>query len=131
MTPLKAILNTISNIKKQGEFISEEELISMLKATKSISKNEDMLNTCISFFKRLDKHNLNKISSLTTRELEVLTYIGNGINSTNIANNLNLSISTIETHRKNIRKKLGLIGKGKLIEYAIINNFTISKHNKS
>lgn len=122
MTPLAEILNTIKSIKKKGEFISEDDILEILKATKTISKNKDALHTYISFFKRLDRNKLNKISALTTRELQVLRHIGNGENSALIAKNLNLSISTIETHRKNIRKKLGLVGKGKLIEYAIINH---------
>lgn len=122
MTPLAEILNTIKSIKKKGELISEDDILEILKATKTISKNKDALNTYISFFKRLDRNKLNKISALTTRELQVLRHIGNGENSALIAKNLSLSISTIETHRKNIRKKLGLVGKGKLIEYAIINH---------
>jgi two-component system nitrate/nitrite response regulator NarL len=124
MTPLKKILDTITALKRKGEFVTDNDILEILKATKTISHNQGVINAYISFFKKTDKKKLNKISSLTTRELEVLRYIGDGESSINIAKKLNLSLSTIETHRKNIRKKLGLVGKGKLIEYAIINNFT-------
>jgi len=48
------------------------------------------------------------IGSLTRRELEVLKLIGEGLMTTKIANNLFLSIKTVESHRKNIKRKLGL-----------------------
>lgn len=48
------------------------------------------------------------IESLSNRELEVFELIGRGLGTCNIAEKLNLSIKTIETHRANIKKKLGL-----------------------
>ncbi len=64
------------------------------------------------------------LKNLTTRENQVLNLIGNGKTSKLIAEELNLSMSTIESHRKNIRKKIGLVGKGKLARFAIINNLS-------
>lgn len=122
MTAIKDLLKTINAIKKKGEFLSEEDILLILKATKAITKNKDPINSYISFFNRLDKKKLDRISSLTKRELQILKYIGSGENSASIAKKLKLSISTIETHRKNIRKKLELVGKGKLTEYAILSN---------
>ncbi|VAV85736.1 hypothetical protein MNBD_BACTEROID02-34 [hydrothermal vent metagenome] len=55
--------------------------------------------------------------------------MGNGNESKTIAIQLELSTSTIETHRKNIRKKLGLVGNGKLLEYAILNNLQQNTSN--
>ncbi|GAA4896806.1 hypothetical protein GCM10023311_21940 [Flaviramulus aquimarinus] len=122
MAALKEILKTINNIKKEGHLLSKGEILSILEATKAITKHQETVNAIIFFFTTLDIKKQNKINTLTKREMQVLQYIGNGESSLYIAKKLNLSISTIETHRKNIRKKLGLIGKGKLIEYAIINN---------
>ena len=48
------------------------------------------------------------IANLTSRELEVLELIGQGRTRRAIAEKLALSVHTIETHRQNIRKKLGL-----------------------
>ncbi len=121
MTPLEKILNTITSIKKKGKLVSDNDILEILKATKTISINQGAINAYIAFFKKVDKNKLNKISTLTSRELQILQCIGDGESSTNIAKKLNLSISTIETHRKNIRKKLDLIGKGKLTDYALIS----------
>ena len=45
---------------------------------------------------------------LSNRELDVFTMIGQGQTTRQIANKLNLSPRTIETHRKNVKMKLGL-----------------------
>ena len=49
--------------------------------------------------------------SLTRTEMNICRLIQSGYSSKEIAENLNLSFETIHTHRKNIRKKLGLRGK--------------------
>lgn len=48
------------------------------------------------------------LQRLSNRELEVFELIGRGITTGKIAEHLQLSIKTIETHRENIKKKLGL-----------------------
>jgi two-component system nitrate/nitrite response regulator NarL len=56
---------------------------------------------------------------LSKSERAILTYIGQGKTSSEIAAIRFNSVSTIETHRKNIIRKLGLHGKGELLRYAI------------
>ena len=45
-------------------------------------------------------------SIITYREREVLSLVANGFSSRQIAQTLNLSFYTVQTHRKNILKKL-------------------------
>ena len=122
MKAIKEVLNTISNIKKKGVLLSKEEIISILEATKTVTANKETINSLIFFYATLDLENQKNIEKLTKRELQILHFIGHGKSSKDIAKKLNLSTSTIETHRKNIRKKIDLVGKGKLVEYAILNN---------
>jgi len=49
---------------------------------------------------------------LTSTEIQVANFIKHGATSKQIALSLNLSRRTIDTHRYNIRKKMGLGGKG-------------------
>ena len=56
--------------------------------------------------------------SLSDRELEVLELIGNGHGSRAIAQRLNVSIKTIESHREHIKTKLGLKRASELVNYA-------------
>jgi DNA-binding NarL/FixJ family response regulator len=58
------------------------------------------------------------IDQLTDRELHVLQSLGIGRSTRQIALELNLSVKTIETHRENIKRKLGLSGASELIHYA-------------
>jgi DNA-binding NarL/FixJ family response regulator len=48
---------------------------------------------------------------LTSREIEICDMIKGGLASKDISELLNVSCQTIEKHRKNIRKKLGLSNK--------------------
>lgn len=60
-----------------------------------------------------------KKSVLSKSEREILRLIGEGKSSSEIAEIRFNSVSTIEKHRKNMIRKLGLSGKGELLRYAI------------
>lgn len=61
------------------------------------------------------------LDSLTKRELEVLTLVAEGHSNRNVANQLSLSIKTVEKHRSNLMKKLDLHNVSSLISFAIGN----------
>jgi DNA-binding NarL/FixJ family response regulator len=56
---------------------------------------------------------------LTSREVEVLKLIREGNNSQEIADKLSISLMTVNTHRKNMCTKLGLLGKNELLRFAM------------
>lgn len=56
---------------------------------------------------------------LTDREREILVYLGQGLSSKHMANLLELSVRTVESHRQSIRRKLNLDGQAELIKYAV------------
>jgi DNA-binding NarL/FixJ family response regulator len=51
--------------------------------------------------------NCNNITALTARERQILQLIGEGWNSNEIAEKIQLSANTVCTHRKNILRKTG------------------------
>jgi DNA-binding NarL/FixJ family response regulator len=55
---------------------------------------------------------------LADRELEVFRLIGQGVKTSEIAEQLHLSIKTVETYRDRIRRKLGLADGTRLTHYA-------------
>ncbi len=59
------------------------------------------------------------IDTLTERELDVLKLITKQLNTPEIADKLNVSISTIETHRKKLLKKLKVKNSVGLAMYAV------------
>jgi DNA-binding NarL/FixJ family response regulator len=56
---------------------------------------------------------------LSARETEILRCLAEGLPSKQIAEALDMSVRTVETHRQNIRRKLGLSGQAELIKYAV------------
>ena len=56
---------------------------------------------------------------LSDRELEVFSLLGDGLSTREVAQRLNLSVKTIETHRAQIKRKLGLRNSTELIQRAV------------
>ncbi|MEO5737235.1 MAG: response regulator transcription factor [Variovorax sp.] len=56
---------------------------------------------------------------LTPRESEILSALGRGESSKQIARDLNLSVRTVEAHRQSIKRRLGIEGQAELIKYAV------------
>ena len=61
------------------------------------------------------------LESLTEREKDILTHIASGKMAKVIATDLNVSIHTIYTHRKNIMKKLQINSPVELVMFAVNN----------
>ena len=64
------------------------------------------------------KKNLHEFAKLTSRETEVLKHIAIGKNAIECGKDLFISPQTVDTHRKNIRKKLGTSSFFELFQYA-------------
>jgi DNA-binding CsgD family transcriptional regulator len=60
---------------------------------------------------------------LSTREIQVLVLIGKGLLNKEIADKLNISLTTVITHRKNITEKLGIKSVSGLTMYAVMNGY--------
>jgi PAS domain S-box-containing protein len=88
-------------------------ILEKLKTDKSTEKYVDLL-----------RHHIEELTSslggrlmdigvkLTAREVEICNMIKGGLSNKDISQLLGVSNQTVEGHRKNIRKKLGLINKG-------------------
>lgn len=56
-------------------------------------------------------------TKLTERETEVFECIGRGLQASDIADELCISIATVNRHRENLKAKLGLRSVGQLVRY--------------
>lgn len=61
------------------------------------------------------------LNDLTNREIEMVKLVATGLNSKDIAEQLNISIRTVETHRRNILKKIDGAGVAGIIRFAFEN----------
>jgi DNA-binding NarL/FixJ family response regulator len=64
------------------------------------------------------KQPMDSLGRLTDRELEVFELIGRGLTTAGIADQLDVSVKTIETYRSNIKAKLKLKDANELVRYA-------------
>ncbi len=58
---------------------------------------------------------------ITTREREIIQLTSQGLSSKNIAEELFISAHTVNTHKKNMLKKLNLTSSSQLVRYAMAN----------
>ena len=60
-----------------------------------------------------------EVTALGSRERQVLALLADGKRSSDIAGELRISVATVEAHRRNIMRKLGLHTVAELTKYAI------------
>lgn len=98
----------------------KEELIQVIRLIASgQSSFPYRINPSLNDFENGD--NFLKKFNLSKRELELLGYIKQGFTNAQIADAIQLSIYTVETHRKNIMHKLNLNTPSALMKFIIEN----------
>ena len=120
--PKTELLKLIKTLDTKRHSINHKEFIIILNAIKSICINKEFIEILIQSLKKLTEINNRIDTSFTKREQQILFYVGKGFKNLKIASELSISIVTVETHRKNIRKKLNLKGSGNFYVIALIYN---------
>ena len=99
--------NVLTNIRKLIEPYFEK-----LRKTELDSRQKAFLNIMESNFQEITSQFTRKISlgelNLTQAEIQIANLIRQGNSSKEIAEIINISVRTVNTHRRNIRKKIGL-----------------------
>jgi DNA-binding NarL/FixJ family response regulator len=83
----------------------------------SPAMSEKLVRLSVDGGKNLDR---SPIDALTDRELQVFRLIGAGVKTQAIADQLHVSIKTVETHRERIKKKLDLKDANDLVRAAVL-----------
>ena len=93
----------------------------LVNAVRAVAKGEGYLSPGVSDAVLSDyrKHVTDPLDLLTSREREVLQMIAEGKSNKEVATALNLSLYTVETHRRNLQDKLNLHSLAELILYAV------------
>ena len=103
----------------KGYILKNSSLEVVLQALREVSKGEQFFDSSLNYNALdIDKKPTNK-SLLTNRQIEILELIALGKTSREIAEQLFIGVQTVETHRKNIIRVLGLKGKGELLRYSL------------
>lgn len=108
-----------------GYVMKGEAVDSILVAIRKVLQGDAYLSPKFSerlvfkAIRSLDEGMGSPVDKLSDRELEVLTLTGRGFGTQDIANELNLSVKTIETHRAHIKEKLGFHDSKEMVRFAI------------
>ena len=93
------LLPTIEKIKRESSTDMRNTYLNLMR--------DQLINLTKGFSRELD----GRFLSLTRTEMKVCQFIQTGLSSKEIAQAMNISFETVQAHRRNIRKKLGLRGR--------------------
>jgi two-component system response regulator NreC len=109
-----------------GYLLKESAEIDLLHAIQAVTQGKAFFSPAVSrmlvedYVRQLqDKEIEDSYDLLTDRQREILQLIAEGKSNKDVANMLNLSLYTVETHRSNILQKLNLHTVPDLILYAV------------
>jgi DNA-binding NarL/FixJ family response regulator len=107
----------------RGYLLKDSEDEDLLKAIRAVYRGEAYLSPAISDAVLTDyrKHVSNPVDLLTSREREILTMVAEGKTNKEIAQALNLSVYTVESHRGSVMEKLNLHNTGDIVRFALRN----------
>lgn len=110
-------------MKKAGRIELETALKTVMAGKKYFSESVvfELLNRDKNMAELDNEPVAEKLKNLSDREIEIIKLIANELNSNEIAERLFLSPATVETHRHNILKKLGLKSSIGLVRFAVDN----------
>lgn len=110
----------------RGYLLKDSEDDDLVRAIRCVHRGEAFLSPAISDAVLSDyrKHVSNPVDLMTSREREILTMVADGKTNKEIANALNLSVYTVESHRGSVMEKLNLHNAGDIVRFALRNGLT-------
>ena len=98
-----------------GYILKNSSLQTVLEAIRCVARNEPFFDNAITAKDQATK----EVIILSSREKEILRFVGEGLSSQEIADTLTIGKSTVDTHRKNIMKKFNITGKNDFLRFAV------------
>lgn len=109
----------------KGYVMKQESTAKVIEAIRTVSRGRLYVSESVAsqmlnrFIISHDDPDASPVAGLSDRELEVVTLIGAGHLTREIAVRMNLSVKTVETHRANIKAKIRLINSAQLVQFCI------------
>lgn len=114
------------DIGVDGYILKESESAELKRAIQTVVSGENYIQASLipALNNRLANRDIDKdkIESLTSRELEVLVRVANGMINKEIATSLHISERTVKNHISNIFKKIDVSDRTQAAVFAIKNN---------
>jgi len=110
----------------KGYLLKDSAEADLIRAVRAVAEGKSFFSPAVSkvllddYVRKLKRSGTeDPYDLLTPREREVLQLVAEGKSNKEVAQLLNLSVYTVETHRSNIMEKLNLHGVPELILYAV------------
>ena len=112
----KEAVSQMRDAGASGYIMKNSSLSMVIEAIRTVANNDTFFDNSIV----ADKVGFNQEEILlSSREKEILRLIGEGKTSNDISEALGIGKTTVDTHRKNILKKLNIQGKNDLVRFAV------------
>lgn len=120
----ESIIKKVLDLGVKGYVLKENAIDDIIDSINIVYNGGIYLSDTVSEIIRNSEGNLisGPVQVLTPSEKKIMDLIGEGKSSKMIADELFVSIKTIDNHRSNICKKLGITGTAALIKYALSKN---------
>lgn len=128
-TSIEQLSNEIVHLREQNQTLSAElafhrkifqevnQVLGAVSEVKRAHKGSEAIRKLLHENQKLQSEL--KVSRLSEREREVLSFIAKGYTSKKIAEKLNISKLTVDTHRKHIQHKLEVSNMVEMVKVAI------------
>ncbi len=112
----------VVNAGAMGYLMKDNAAEQMVAAVRAVLGGQVYLSEAVLAGRRLGEalDGEGGVDGLTDRELSIFRMIGKGMSTREIAEDLHLSVKTVEKHRENIKRKLGIDGGSKLAAEAAV-----------
>ncbi|HXW08755.1 MAG TPA: response regulator transcription factor [Vicinamibacterales bacterium] len=124
-----AYLEELLRAGASGYVLKQSEPTELLHAIRAVASGGQYLDSALTrrvtagFLARDGRRPERPVASLSEREAEVLKLIASGCANKEIAAQLDLSVKTVETHKANAMRKLGLNGRIDIVKYAVLQGW--------
>lgn len=110
----------------RGYLLKDSADVDLIRAVNAVSQGKSFFSPAVAkvmlddYVRRLaDKGITDRFDSLSEREREIFQLIAEGRSNKDIAEMINLSVSTVETHRAHIMEKLDVHNTAEIVLYAV------------
>jgi DNA-binding NarL/FixJ family response regulator len=123
----ESIFNRAMSLGAYGFLMKDSALVEIIEALSVVTSGKKYISKSLTdlLINRVSTQPVNnpstKISALTSTELKIVKLISQNKSSKEIAEDLSVSIRTVETHRSNMCSKLELYGTNSLLKFALEN----------
>lgn len=123
----RTLINSVRKEGANGYFLKNSDQTELLEAASKLKPGDFMVSVTVENSNSADPSDLvedefDRLIKLTVREKEILKLLVQGLSSKEIGEYLEISPSTVDTHRKNMLKKLSFNKVSELVSYAFRNN---------